>query len=186
MSQAGVINTSSGPVPPSVPTSFVTQNGTAVPALNILLVNGATSTENNTNGIISKGGVIGTGTSNEMDLVLTNRVTGSVTTTDATLTTLISFTLPAAGVYAFDVNIAALNTTDSLGASYALFVGVRGTGAAAVKLNLEDKIVNEEAGNTLCNSSVSVSGNNVLFQVTGIAGKTFKWSGVGTYVFVSP
>lgn len=184
MSQAGIVNQASGPSPPGVATQFNTQNGNSVPLANILIINGIDSTENNNNGIITKGGVAGTGTQNEVDVVITNRITGSVTTSDATLTTIASFTLPAAGVYSFDFIVASFNTTDVLGAAYSLFVGIRGTGAAAVKLNLEDKIVNEEAGDTGCNISASVSGNSILIQATGIAAKTINWNAVGTYVYV--
>lgn len=173
-----------GSLPPSVATSFTTNDGnTAVPIANNLLIYANDSTENNDNGILTKSGVAGTGTANEVDVILTNRVQGTVTTTDATTTSIISFTLPVAGVYAFDVNIASFNITDTLGAAYAVFVGVRGTGAAATKLNPEDKIVNEEVGDTGCDVTASVSGNSMLIQATGIAGKTIKWQAVGTYVY---
>jgi hypothetical protein len=184
VSQAGIISTSGGPPPPTVATSYVTQNGTAVPAANILIVNAFDSTENNDNGIITKGGVVGTGTANEVDVIITNRVTGSITTIDAAQTAMLAFTFPTLGVYTFDVNIACFNTTDVLGSGFSIFFGVRSTGAAATLLNLEDKIINPEVGNTACDVSVGTLGNSVIIFASGIAGKTINWNAVGTYVFV--
>lgn len=40
----------SGPIPPAIPTSFVTDNGTAIPALNVLNVNGGTGTTTSASG----------------------------------------------------------------------------------------------------------------------------------------
>lgn len=50
MSQAGQINSAVGPVPPTVATSYVTDAGTAVPALNILNVFGGVGTATSASG----------------------------------------------------------------------------------------------------------------------------------------
>jgi hypothetical protein len=186
MSQAGIISTTSGPVPPQVPTSFVTQNGTAVPAANILIVHGIDSTENNASGITAKGGVVGTGTSNEVDIVLTNRVRGTVTTANATPTTVISFALGVTpGVYTFSGDITAFDITDTAGASYGVISGIRTTGAAAIEIGTQFSTNFEEVAMTNADIDVTVSGNNVIFQVTGIAATTIDWDALFNYRFVS-
>lgn len=186
MSQAGQINSSSGPVPPSVPTQFNTQNGNAVPLANILIINGFDSTENNDNGIITKGGVVGTGTQNEVDIVLTNRATGSVTTVDATPTTSLTFNLGAtSGVYFFEGFIVAFDTTDVAGGAYSFVSGARTTGVTGIEIGTEFKDVLEEVAMTTADFNVNVSGNNFIITVVGIAAKTIDWNCYLTYRFVS-
>lgn len=178
-----------GPLPPTIPTEFDTQLGNAVPALNILIVNGFDSTENNNNGIITKGGVVGTGTSNEVDIVITNRIQGTVTTANATPTTVISFALGATpGLYTFDVQIAGYDITDAEGLGYFISGSVRTTGAAAIVIGTPDKVVNEEAAPvdlSPCDANLTASANNAIVQVTGLAATNIDWNCVATYVFVS-
>ena len=110
MSQAGSIDTGSSP---SVPTSFVTDvNSPAVPAANVLNVLGGTTFINDDDGILTDG----SSGSNTLTVFLTNRISNTVTTTDATPTNLSVNGLGAsANVYNFEVNVAAYNTTDAPG-----------------------------------------------------------------------
>lgn len=171
-------------LPPTVPTSFQTQNGTATPSSNILIVNGFDSTENNANGIITKGGVVGTGTSNEVDVVITNRIQGTVTTVGATTSPIITFTPSTVGTYAIEVRVAAYNSTSSLGAGYSLFGTARFDGVNSNLCGTPDRIVNEEGAMSSANSTFTVSGANILINGVGYAAQTINWSAVGLYTLV--
>jgi hypothetical protein len=171
-------NLASGPVPPSVATSYVTDSGTAVPSANVLNVKGGTQSLSVDNGILTTAGP-----SNQINIDLTNRVQGRITTTDASNQTLISFALSAsAATYNFDANISAYDVTDDLGAGYSIFGSVRSTASTAFLVGTPDKIVNEEPSTVNCDANLVVSGNNAIIQVNGLAGKTINWNCVLTYV----
>ncbi len=179
MSQAGQNNSAMGPLPPTVPTSFVTDLGTAVPAANVLNVPGGSSVVNNDNGLMT------TGSGNTLTVELTNRQTGTVTTTDATPTTIITFALGAApGVFYFRGSLAAFDKTDVAGGAYDYTSGVRTTGAAGVELGTEFKDEFEELAMENSDFNVIVSGNNFVVQVIGLAGKTIDWNADLNFRFV--
>lgn len=188
MSQAGIVNQASGPVPPVVPTSFVTQDGTAVPAANILIVNGFDSREDNNNGIITKGGVAGTGTANEVDVVITNRMQGTTNTIGAATSPIITFTPAVIGTYTIEIRIAAYNKTASIGAGYSIYGTARFNGAISVLCGTPDKVVNEEGDMSSANATMTVSGADILingvgYQLLGVD-QDINWSAVALYTFI--
>lgn len=187
MSQIIKTLTSGSPIPPIIPTSFVTQDGTAVPAANILIVDGFDSSENNDNGIITKGGVVGTGTSNEVDIVLTNRITGTVTTTDGvTPQILTTFNLGGTpATYLLEIRIIAYNVTDALSAGYTSTSTIRTTGASATEISANPGIISEETTMTGVVVQNQISGNSVQTLVTGLSGKTIDWLALTTYIMVT-
>lgn len=177
--------TTAGNLPPSVATSYETQNGTAVPLANVLKVYGYDSNIDNDNGIIINGGVVGTGTQNEVDVVLTNRVTGSVTTTDATPTTLATVSLGVdPGVFYSSGNILAYNTTDSEGASWSFSGSAVTTGVAGTEIGTDQKDAFKQTTLATAAFNFSISGNNATIVVTGVAGKTINWNCLFNYRFV--
>lgn len=179
---------SSGVVPPTVATSYVTDNGTAVPDLNILQVKAIDVTDNNTNGIQIEGGLVETGFSNLVQVQLTNRVTATATTTDATPTQLYSFALSASpGTYFFNQKVIAYNVTDLLSAAYNGERCLRTTGAAAIEIENTPVTLleSEEGGMSALLVSNSVAGNNAVLTVTGLLGKTINWYVLTDYIFIS-
>lgn len=193
MSQIYKTLTSGGPIPPNIPTSFVTDSGTVVPAANVVNINGGTSTVNNSNGI--KVIANPNGSNNEV-IQLTNRATGSVTTTGAISANVITLALGAVpGVYTFDISVAGFANAgigSPLGCGFTIVGSVRTTGAAAILIPTQ--VVDHFEEGTLgtapqVTSVLSVSGNNALVTVTGksdgVAGFVIDWVATLTYTFAS-
>ena len=176
--------TTAGSLPPIVPTSFTTQNGTAVPAANILVINADDSRENNENGIITKGGVVGTGTANEVDVIITNRMTGNVTTVGLVTSPIITFTPTVIGTYTIECRVAAYNTTSLLGSGYSIFQAIRFDGVNSNTCGLVDRIENEEGAMSSANVIITIVGANLIINAVGYAAQTINWTAVGLYTFV--
>lgn len=181
MSQIYKPLTSSGPIPPIIPTSFVTDvNSPAIPAANILNVLGNDSTTNNVNGIYTDG----SSGSNTLTVFISNRVQGTVTTVGAATSPIVTFVPTTIGTYSFEVRIAAYNTTSSLGAAYSVFGSARFDGVNANLIDIPDKITNEEGAMSSANTSFTVSGASILINGIGYVGQTINWAAVGLYTFV--
>jgi hypothetical protein len=165
---------STGPVPPTVPTSFVTDvNSPAVPAANILNEIGGDTTANNDNGIRTDG----SSGSNTLTIQLTNRQTATVTTADATPTTLLTFVLPAvAGTYYVFGNVQAFTSTGPAGGAYSFSGGYLTDGATSTELGTEFHDTFQSAALLTSDIFLSASGNNVIVTVQGVAGLTINWN----------
>ena len=175
-----------GNLPPAVPLQFTADDATvAVPAANNLNVNGFTPLVP----VIDTDGVTTRATGSTLQVVLTNRFGGAVTTNNATPDESLTLALGAVpGVYTFDVQIAGYDTTDLQGLGYAIFGTVRTTGGAASLVGTPDKIVNEEnapVNLAACDANLTVDGNNAVIRLTGVAATTIKWQVLATFVFVS-
>lgn len=184
MSQAGILNTvSNSPLPPTIPTSFLTDNGTAIPATNVLSITGLTSTDNNSNGIETDANP---NLSKFLHVKLTNRAVGSVTTNDGSTVTLISLPLGATpGTYAIYGSIAGFSVGNDAGGGYFYEGVVRTTGVVAVELGGEFTNFKEDTTFQSAFVQVTSSGNNFIVEVTGIVGQVIDWTGILNFVFVS-
>ncbi len=190
MSQAGSLSAGGGGGGTII--EIDTQLGNATPTAGVILLKGFDSTEDNVFGITTKGNTSGgnppgTGSTNETDVYLTNRFHGSVTTSNATPTTVATCPMnvyPA--VYQFTVNLCAYDVTNNLGASSVSVVTFRTVvgPSAPVVLGPDDFIIESDGAFV---GTVTISGTSTAMNVvaTGVAATTIKWKCFGIYEVVS-
>lgn len=170
-----IIKPSSGstPIPPEVATSYVTDNGTAVPAANVLNVLGQ-------NGVVTSANPNG---SNNLIISIQNTQIDTGQTIGATTINLSTIPLGAAGTYFFECRVAAYNASTPLAGGYSTFTTFRTDGVTAVVVGDTDAI--EHVEGALDDTLVEMvgSGNSALLQVTGVAGLTIDWGAVSLYVY---
>lgn len=174
MSQAGDISAISGPVPPVVATSYVTDvNSPAIPAANILNVPGGQTTTNNDKGVQTDG----SSGSNTLTIQLTNRATGTVTTPAAAVTTIITLPLGATpGTFYIYGNVQAFESVTPSSAAYSFSGGYRTDGVTATELGTEFHDTFQDAVLMTSDIFLSPSGNSVIVQVQGVVGLTINWN----------
>jgi hypothetical protein len=172
-------NLASGPVPPAVPTSFVTNDGTATPDLNVLQVLGVNSTESDDDGILTRANP----PSNLVEIVLTNRLFGGGSTAGALTTDIITFPLAAtAKSYIFEFKIIGREATSGDTVGYTIFGSAKTNGLVASIVETPYVDVDQDPALLAASIAFIASGNSVILQVTGVAATNITYKALGTYI----
>ena len=176
-------NNSSGPFPPAVPTQFTADDGTVgIPVGNNLDILTTDTKDNNDNGIQS---IANPDLGDNITIELTNRTTGTVTTTDAVVTTIKTFALdqyPGSAVPAtfiiWGTIVAFKSAAAPASAAFTYSGGYRTDGSIAVELGTEFHDTFQDPALATCDIFLTVNGldNNVYVQVQGVDPLSINWN----------
>lgn len=163
--------------PPVVPTSFVTDDGTAIPALNVLNVLGGSGIEtyadpNNGNNLYIK---------------VQNSTTDTGQTVNVQTINLSTIDCSAAGTYFFTTQLSTYSTTGGEGLGGQLYTTAISDGATLTIIDDTDAIAHRTSGLSGMGNTVDYeivdSGTNAILQVTGEDTFTLNWGAITIYVF---
>lgn len=170
----------SGPVPPQVPTSFITDDGTAIPAANILNVNSLDSIENNDNGIITRANP---NLSDNLEIILTNRISITATTSDGGgQTQTVTLMTPINGTALnFECNFIGYDSGNNEAAGGDQQGLARKSGGIVTVVGTNDSFDQSDAGLVAVDWNVIATGADLQAEFVGIAGRTITWKATFTY-----
>lgn len=106
------------------------------------------------------------------------KVQNRVATTDATVTTLHTFAIPASTTFGVEIVVIARRTGGTAGAAedgayYKIDAAYRNVGGVATIIGARTRLQNENVAAYNCD--VATAGGNVLVQVTGVANTNITW-----------
>lgn len=167
------ISSTSGNLPPAVPTSFVTDSGTAIPAVNILNVKGGSgiSTYADPNN------------SNNLFIKVRNSTTDTGQTINNQTITLSTIDCSVAGTYFFTTQVSAYDIAGVEVAGGQLYTTVRSTGGVVTVIDDTDSIAHRTSGLPDIDYQITASGTNALLRVTGQNTFTLDWGAITIYVY---
>lgn len=167
------INASSLPPPPGTVIQLTPDEGASVlPVAGNINLFTQDSVLDRDNGIRSFNGGAG-----ELDIRLTNRQTGTVTTTNTTITTILTFSMGATpGTFYVYGNVQAFNASTPASAAYSFSGGYRTDGAVSTELGTEFHDTFQDAALMTSDIFLTSSGNNILVQVQGVGVLSINWN----------
>lgn len=171
----------SGPVPPTVPTSFVTDvNSPAIPAANVLNVVGGITTTNNNKGIQTDG----SSGSNTETIQLTNRANVTATTSDGggQTQTVVLLTPTTQTSITFRALITGYDSIDNVAVGGEQIGLVRSVGGVVTVIGTNDTFDEADASINTADWNVISTSPTLSIQFTGVAGKTIVWRCLFDYV----
>lgn len=175
---------SGGPLPPDIATSYVLDVGTAIPAANILNVNGFSVETDTVYGLQT---IASPDMSNELEIALTNRFYGTTSTIGIGTSTIMLLTL-ALGMgnlsYRFQAEIVGRDVGSGQTVGYTIFGSAKTNGATASIVETPYQDIDQDSPLFSSTLSIVTSGNNILFNVTGTLGFLINYRGLGTYIVV--
>lgn len=159
MSQIFKASSGGGTIPPSVPESFPTDSGTAVPAGNVLNV------------VTPGGGTQGIKTLGSGNTITIELMPPSTTTTTGATTSNIGPAIPVATNSATTVraDIVGFDKTANLAVGGELIGLARNVAGTVTIVGVPDSTKNNDAALHDCSWTLVTSGTNVFVQVTGTA-----------------
>jgi len=171
----------SGPVPPDVPTSFITDDGTAIPLVNILNVDGLDSIENNNDGIVTRANP---DLGNNLEIILTNRISVTAITSDgAGQTQTVTLMTPTnATAIEFNSSFIGYDSANDEAAGGAQEGIARKSAGAVTVIGTNDSFDESDAGLLTVDWDIIASGGDLIARFIGVAGRTIVWRCTFTYI----
>ncbi len=166
-----------GGLPPSVPTSFTTDNSTvAIPSANNINV---FTPGNGTQGIATSA----SGSTITITLIDTflSGTAQTVNAGNATFTSVVPVPI-SNSVVNIRANIAGYAKSSEIAIGAELIGAVRNVGAVLQIIQDVEVTRNNDASLAAWSATFTTSGTNVLIQVTGVAGFTINWTAIIDYV----